>query len=189
MIVGDIINGTKLGLKSWNRMIWAACPMCKEERWMRLSQFKKGEHLSCKRCSKAGVRNPNYVNGRSVSKQGYVHVILDRHSPFYSMSISTRGRVLEHRLVIAESLGRPLLRSEVVHHKNSIRHDNRLENLELIGCKGRHNTHDTQHMYELIREVKRLSATVKQQAQTIKALRLANDNGQEPSVQGQDRLF
>lgn len=39
--------------------------------------------------------------------------------------------VLQHRELLAEKLGRPLLAHENVHHINGIKHDNRLENLEL----------------------------------------------------------
>lgn len=52
------------------------------------------------------------------------------------------GYVMEHRLLVALELGRPLLRSECVHHINHDATDNRLENLMLFASNADHKRYE-----------------------------------------------
>lgn len=73
--------------------------------------------------------------GRISYADGYVACYVPADHEFASMRY-TGGYVLEHRLVMAEALGRALRSDETVHHINGVRDDNRLENLQLRS--GRH---------------------------------------------------
>jgi hypothetical protein len=56
---------------------------------------------------------------------GYVYIYWPEHPNASSKSVG------QHTVVMTEYLGRPLHKGETVHHKNGVRDDNRLENLEL----------------------------------------------------------
>jgi len=70
--------------------------------------------------ARTGSAHHNWKGGRTVNKKtGYV-------------SISVNGKTkMEHRHMMEVHLGRPLLRSEQVHHKDEIKSHNELSNFEL----------------------------------------------------------
>ena len=113
--------------------IWTACGNCGVERWV---QMRKGKASSknCMKCSKVdqqGPLNPLWKGGTRLDPRGYILTWVPKDDFFALMRCKTSIYVAEHRLVVAKHLGRCLQPSEVVHHKNGNKGDNRLENLEL----------------------------------------------------------
>jgi hypothetical protein len=103
-----------------------------------------------------GPRASTWKGGRHLAR-GYVMVSAalltsEERTTFASMLNRSSSRcVPEHRLVMARQLGRALKRSEVVHHRNGVKTDNRLTNLELSDNA----THKRDHA-AILRELRRL---------------------------------
>lgn len=77
---------------------------------------------------------------------GYVAIFCPTHP-----HASKDGYIMEHILIMEKYIGRLLKDDEVVHHKNKIRNDNRIENLQLMTFK----EHARLHMLERHNKKKR----------------------------------
>lgn len=82
-----------------------------------------------------GEQSPSWKGGR-YRANGYIYVYAPNHPHATKM-----GYVREHRLEMEKHLNRRLKRSEVVHHVNGARDDNRIENLMLFENQKAHMEH------------------------------------------------
>ena len=74
-----------------------------------------------------GKDHYNWKGGIQMHSSGYIM----EYAPDHPDATGNKGYVLQHRLVMERSLGRYLLPTELVHHKNGDKQDNHLENLEI----------------------------------------------------------
>ena len=103
-------------------MAYTICVQCGVEFYVKPKRIKRG----VKYCS-MDCRKKHQYTGRFIRSDGYVAVRVGNEYQ------------LEHRVVMAEYVGRTLQSDEHVHHRNGIKSDNRIENLELVGV-GEHIT-------------------------------------------------
>jgi len=160
--LGEIRDNKEIGYKGSNKHIWAACEVCGKERWVTAlkGQPKIKRCVNCgllgfhrsieikKKLSKAqrayqathpqpiGASARAWKGGKRRSTDGYIYFWTSPDDFFYPMA-TVNGAIAEHRLVMAKHINRCLQSWELVHHKNGLRDDNRIENLELT-MRGSH---------------------------------------------------
>ena len=99
----------------------------------RVSHFK-GKHMTEEtkmklRNAKLGVyvKSSEFGGHKKKRCDGYIAIYCPNHK-----KANKEGYVMEHDLIMESHIGRSLTGDEVVHHKNKIRDDNRIENLQLM---------------------------------------------------------
>lgn len=116
------------------KYMWCACSICGKERWVPIHKGKP-RYLRCRLCVNTlvnvGDRGGAWKGGKIRTTDGYIKIWLPKNDFFHSM-LTKDGYVMEHRLIMARHINRCLLPWEIVHHKNGIRDDNQIENLQLL---------------------------------------------------------
>ena len=116
----------KAGSDKHGQSIWACQCDCGRKTDVNIASLREGHTKSCG-CyrddlarEKAGSKSPLWKGGKYRKPDGYITINLGR-----------KKYVGEHRLVMEKYLNRSLHKDENVHHRNGVRDDNRIENLEL----------------------------------------------------------
>ena len=162
--IGEIKKAEEIDKKPRGmKFIWSACLHCGKERWVTLI-VKNGtpQRLMCNSCAQLIRRKHGIIQVPT----GYVLIKLQPNNFFYLMA-NKAHYVPEHRLVMAKNLGRLLDRREEVHHKNGVKNDNRIENLQLLS-RNEHaiRTHLCSHC-ELRKEIRLLRWEIKELKATL----------------------
>ena len=126
----------EIEMRKWGQAyIWAECKICGVARWTR--RVKGVGYSNCRPCTaradknfKRGADSVRWKGGKYKDRDGYIRVY-NKGMDVYTSMENSNGYIPEHRIVIAEHLGRCLEKWEFVHHKNGIKDDNTIDNLAL----------------------------------------------------------
>lgn len=140
---------------------WVCGCTCGKETISHAGNLKRGEAKSCgclrneKTSLRSGSLHPLWKCGKGKDENGYIR-----------LTAKPNKNKLEHRFVMEQHLGRDLLVMETVHHKNGIRDDNRIENLELWAA----NHSDGQRVEDLVVWAKEILKTYEPEPDCVSLL-------------------
>jgi ADP-ribosylglycohydrolase len=130
--VGKLVVLARAGKNKWGHQLWECECEC-GARYVTSATHLATEKVKSCGCqlrasarARRGEKHPRWKGGRREDKNGYITIRCYDY-PGATGSVS----VYEHQAVMAKHLGRPIMIDESIHHRNGIRNDNRLENLEL----------------------------------------------------------
>lgn len=128
-----------------NKAFTKICKGCKEEFKTSVGRAK----YCCRGCYFSSKNFKNHVvkigeKGRRNRRCKYVR--MDNGYRMIATKNHPKGRnkqnyVYEHVLIMEKHIGRLLKNDEMVHHKNEIKNDNRIENLQLMKKKDHYKFH------------------------------------------------
>jgi len=124
-----------------------------------IRNVKESQEIRNRKTSR--IKKKDFYN----AKGGYILIRILRSDPYFPMceaKYKSVGYIREHRYVMAKHIRRCLLKTECVHHKNGIKTDNRLENLELLS-PSQHGQHERYcDNCDLKKEIRLLKWQIKQ---------------------------
>ena len=137
-VCGKEVLGWRRNQKYCSRECWEKrvskikriCGYCRKEFWVNPCKIRNQRGIYCSvKCRKkamVGEKSATWKGGKRRTSKGYILIYEPKH-PF-----AKQGCVFKHRLVMEKYLGRYLELYEQIHHKNGIKDDNRIENLEIV---------------------------------------------------------